>query len=167
MVKIKLLFKVTFIIGIILFLLELISFYIFKNVYIQYMKDFLQIGLPFVFAIKLLIINFIVALIIVIIFDSIYEALPFGFLRKSINFAFILWGLQTIPFLLHFYISTKFVNNLFLIIFLQYMIIETILAFVITGIYDEFYLKQIKITEKVTSGKEGEKRDENISKSIN
>lgn len=167
MEKIKLLFKVTFIIGIILFLLELISFYIFKNIYIQYMKDFLQIGLPFVFAIKLLIINFIIAFIIVTIFDSIYEALPFGFLRKSINFAFILWGLQTIPFLLHFYISTKFVNNLFLIIFLQYLIIETILAFVITGIYDEFYLKKIKSTEKVIAGKEGDKKDENISDSVN
>lgn len=163
MEKLKMFLKITLICGVALFLLEAAAFFIFKDNYRLYFGIFLKTDSSFFFLIKLLIINFIIAFLIIVVFDSIYEALPGGFLRKSINFAFILWALQTLPFLLHFFISTKFVKDLFLIIFLQYLIIETIIAFMITGIYDEFYLKKKVEKEKI---KEGEKKDEKNDKNI-
>ncbi len=168
MQKLKMFLKITLILGISLFLLEAASFSIFKEKYRLYFGTFLNTGMAPEFLFKLLFINFVIAFLIIVIFDSIYESLPGGFLRKSINFAFLLWALQTIPFLLHFFISTRFVKDLFLIIFLQYLVIETIIAFIITGIYDEFYLKKRegknKIEEKII--KKGEQKDETNIKNI-
>ncbi|GEM_PF-5411938 len=167
MEKSKMFLKITLITGIFLFLLETVSFSIFKEKYMLYFGTFLITGIAPEFLLKLLFINFIIAFLIIVIFDSIYKSLPGGFLRKSINFAFLLWALQTIPFLLHFFISTRFVKDLFLIIFLQYLIIETIIAFIITGIYDEFYLKN-RVEENKIEGKviKGEKKDETGIKNI-
>lgn len=160
MEKSKMFIKVTFICGILLFLLELGGFLIFSGKYKEYLGNFLSVTGPTMplFILQLFFIDIIIAFFIIVIFDSIYKSLPGGFLRKSINFAFILWILQTIPFLLHFAISTKFKMDLFFLIFIKYFLINTILAFVITGIYDEFYLKTKNKDEK---NKEEEKSNEN------
>ena len=152
--KTKLIFYVTLVIGVLLFVLEAISYSFFGNEYKRYLGSMLSIYSKVFFILKLLGINLIIGMFITMVYDTVYKALPGGFLRKGLNFAFLLWGLEILPFLLHMYISIHSAaqNRFFMLILMQYLIINLIVAFVITGLYDEFYLKAQKKDEEKTAG---------------
>ena len=78
------------------------------------------------------------------------------------------------PFILHFYVASPpgVLNRLFIIILSQYLIISLIVAFVITGLYDEFHLKARAAgaedlaaeKEKETEGKKAKENKESGTK---
>jgi len=176
MSKTKLIFYVTLVVGVLLFVMESATYMLFGAEFKRFLGKLIGINSKFMFGLKLLGIDMLIGLFIAMIYDTIHKSLPGGFLRKGINFAFLLWGLQTMPLLLHVYIAAPpgILNRIFMIVLMQYLVINLIVAFVVTGLYDEFYLKskkeaapgeeedkiEIKKTRKTKKEKEEEKSDE-------
>ncbi len=164
--KVKLIFYVSLVVGVVLFVLESAGYALFGDEYIKYFgEDIISVSSTLFFALKLLGINLIIGIFIAMVYDTVYKALPGGFLRKGLNFAFLLVGFEVVPFIFHFYVAGPpgVFNRLFIIILSQYLIINLIIAFVITGLYDEFYLKaKVEGAEGMAAEKEKEAESKKV-----
>lgn len=150
----------TFAAGLIMFLTEAVTYSVFGGVYSEFMGKMLNTGfIPF-YALKLFAVNIIIGFFVAAVFDSIYAGLPGGFLRKGINFAFVLWGIQTLPFALKISISTGADRSLFWLFMFQYLVSAVIVSFAMAGIFGEYKASLEKNREPIKKEPEAGPRTE-------
>ncbi|MFP4466404.1 MAG: hypothetical protein ACLFP1_05075 [Candidatus Goldiibacteriota bacterium] len=150
MKKVKLFANVTLVVTIILAVLEAVGFMLFEDIYKMNFGVLLVSQDTFQFGLKLLLSALAAGFVFTVIFDTVYRALPGGFLRKGLNFAFMLWGIKIVPLFGLFYIALDFTRDFYFLLAVKFIIIDMIIAFVLTGIYDEFHLRAEK--EKAQEG---------------
>ncbi len=170
MQKAGLIFKGTIIAAITLFVIELLSFLLFNDIYNANIGTALISQKPFILILKLFFVNIIVGFLIACIFDFFYLMLPGGFLRKALYFAFILFALGTITWLLHFFIIFNMNNGFFFLLLIEYMLLDFIIALILVGIYNEYYLikqKGIKTEPNANTAAINKQEEKNVKKDIN
>lgn len=128
----------TFAAGLIMFVTEAVTYSVFGGLYSEFMGKMLKTGFLPLYGIKLLGVNIIIGFFVAAVFDSIYAGLPGGFLRKGINFAFVLWGIQALPFALKITISTGADKSLLWLFMFQYLVSAVIVSFAMAGIFGEY-----------------------------
>ncbi len=134
----KVIFTATLAAGLIMFAVEAVSYSVFGGLYADFLGKILKPGFTFVYGAKLLFINILIGFFIAAVFDSVYSGLPGGFLRKGINFSFMVWGIQALPFALRLSISTTMDKSLFWLIMFQYLVSAVIVSFAMAGIFGEY-----------------------------
>lgn len=134
----KIILTATLTAGLIMFAVEITAYAVFGGIYADFLGKILDTGFTPVYVIKLLFVNIAIGFFIAAVFDSIYAGLPGGFLRKGINFAFMVWGIQALPFALRLIISTNMDKSLFWLIIFQYLISAVIVSFAMAGIFGEY-----------------------------
>jgi len=143
--KTGLILRGTVISALILFAVELLSFLLFNDLYSSTINAGLITQKPWVFILKLLIVNIIIGFLISSIFDFFYIMLPGGFLKKALYFTFVLFILSTVIWLLNFLIIFNLNLNFFFLLLLEYMMLDFIIALILVGIYNEYFMKQTKL----------------------
>ncbi|HDQ26885.1 MAG TPA: hypothetical protein ENN43_09105 [bacterium] len=156
-------FKASLAVGVIAFVLEVAGYLLFTEAYGPFFSGPEGIGAGMLFGIKLLGACLVTAFFITVFFDFSYDSLPGGFLRKSINFSFIIWALQVLPVSLRLLIAGSIKGEFFMLVAAQHYLISLILALVLSGIYIERKRKADEALqakeEKAKGGESHEKSD--------
>jgi hypothetical protein len=119
--------------------------WIFRNIIAENTVCVTAVQGKTVFAMKLLAAGILTGFLSAIVFDTVNVSLPGGFMRKALNFAFILWSVQALPMAVFSFAVLNFSVRFVLFFMAQLLFLNIITAFVISGAYEEYKMKKMKM----------------------